>query len=143
VTGTLARLQPYAVSLARIILGVVLFAHGWQKFFTNGIDKVQLGFEHMGVPAPGVSAWFAGLVELVGGPLLVIGVAVPLVAVLGIIDMIGAIATAHWPVLTKTGSLIAPGGPELPLVILAGLLAVGFAAQGPLSVDHHLFGRRR
>ena len=142
VNAALNRVQPVLLTIGRILLGVVLFAHGWQKVFTNGMDKVQMGFESMGVPAPGFSAWFAAGVELIGGALLIVGLAVPVVAILGVIDMLGAIITAHWSVLTESGSLIAQGGPELPVLILAGLLAVGLAAPGPLSIDHYLRGRR-
>lgn len=130
--------QGLASTIARVILGVIFFAHGWQKFVTNGIDNVAMGFEKMDVPLPTLSAWFAGLVELVGGAMLIIGLAVPLVAVLGIIDMLGAIIFVHW----DKGFFAASGGYELPLALIAGFIAVGIASHGPLAADTHLLNRR-
>ncbi|MFT4086675.1 MAG: DoxX family protein [Gordonia sp. (in: high G+C Gram-positive bacteria)] len=131
--------QSFAVTVGRVIIGIVFFAHGWQKFFTNGIDNVEAGFKAMDVPAPLLSAWYAGIVELVGGGLLIVGLAVPLVSILLIIDMVGAIVTAH----LDAGTFFADGGgPELPLALIGGLLAVGFAHQGYLSVDGNVLAAR-
>ncbi len=129
--------QSLATTIARVILGIIFFAHGWQKFFTNGMGATADAFAAMGVPAPTASAWFAGIVELVGGGLLILGVAVPIVAILLIIDMLGAIFTVHM----DNGFFAMNNGYELPLALIAGLIAVGFAAQGVLSVDGNL--RRR
>ena len=137
-TAQLERGQGLASTIARVILGAIFFAHGWQKFVTNGIDNVAAVFEQMDVPLPTLSAWFAGLVELVGGAALIIGFAVPLVAVLGIIDMIGAIIFVHW----GSGFFAASGGYELPLALIAGFIAVGIASHGPLAADTHLFKNR-
>ncbi|GAC57902.1 hypothetical protein GOHSU_27_00380 [Gordonia hirsuta DSM 44140 = NBRC 16056] len=130
--------QSLATTIARIILGIIFFAHGWQKFFTNGIGNVADGFAAMGVPAPTFSAWFAGLVELVGGAALILGVAVPVFAGLLIIDMIGAIFTAH----IDNGFWNIDGGYELNLALIAGLIAVAVANQGPLSVDGNILRAR-
>ena len=60
------------ILVSRVAVGVILFAHGWQKFFTNGIDATAQGFEGMGVPAATAAAIFAATVELVGGALLIV-----------------------------------------------------------------------
>ncbi|MGX9293994.1 DoxX family protein [Tsukamurella paurometabola] len=121
------------LTVARVILGVVFFAHGWQKVVTNGLSATGKAFEGMGVPAPTLSAWFAGLAELVGGALLIVGFAVPIVAVVLIVDMLGAIFTVH----LDNGFFAANpgGGIELPLVLIAGLLAVAAVPQTSLGVD--------
>ncbi|TWS26512.1 DoxX family protein [Tsukamurella sputi] len=134
----LERGQGLASTIARVILGVIFFAHGWQKFVTFGMDGVAANFDKMGVPLPTLSAWFAGIVELVGGAALIIGFAVPIVAVLGIIDMLGAIIFVHW----DAGFFASNGGYELPLALIAGLIAVGIASHGPLAADTHLLNRR-
>lgn len=126
--------QSLTVTVGRVILGIIFVAHGAQKFFTNGMDGVQAGFEAMGAPAPALSAWFAALAELVGGSLLIIGLATPIVAVILLIDMIGAIFVAH----IDAGFWVTDGGYELVLALIAGLLAVGFVHQGPLAVDTYL-----
>ena len=63
-----------ATLVARIGLGVVFIAHGWQKFDTNGLDATKAGFEGMGIPLPEISAYFATFVELVGGAALLLGI---------------------------------------------------------------------
>lgn len=131
--------QSFATTIARIILGIIFFAHGWQKFFTNGIGNTADAFKGMGVPAPTAAAWFAGLVELVGGAFLIVGIAVPIVAILLILDMLGAIFTVH----LENGFWASGGGYELCLALIAGLIAVGFASQGVLSVDGNVLSRRK
>ena len=58
--------------VARVLIGIVLIAHGWQKFATYGIGGVTASFEKMGVPLPAVSAVFSAVVELAGGAALLL-----------------------------------------------------------------------
>ncbi len=90
-----APVRDAALLLARIAIGVIFLAHGWQKFFTNGIDGTTRFFTSAGVPVPGLSAWAATVLELVGGGALVLGVAVPVVGVLLALDMLGAFFFVH------------------------------------------------
>lgn len=124
--------------LARIAIGVVFIAHGWQKVHTDGIGATAQGFGHLGIPLPEVAAWYAALVELVGGIALIIGLALPVVAVLIAADMIGAFAYVH----AGHGLFSQQGGYELVLVLGIGALLVGVAG-GPLSLDHLLLRRFR
>lgn len=126
--------QNLATTIARIILGIIFFAHGCQKFFVYGMDNVAANFDAMGAPLPTFSAWVAAIAELVGGAMLIVGLAIPVVAVILILDMIGAIFIAH----IDAGFWTADGGYELPLALIAGLIAVGFAAHGPFAADTHL-----
>ncbi|NYI05078.1 DoxX family protein [Allostreptomyces psammosilenae] len=135
---TTTHLRDLALLAARVGLGVVLIAHGWQKFDEFGIEGTAASFDQMGVPLPTVSAWFAALVELVGGAALIIGLAVPLVGLLVVIDMIGA----WWFVHRDGGIFVAEGGYELVLTIgVAALLLAAFGA-GRWGLDRLLFGRR-
>ena len=47
--------QDIALLLARLVTGVVLIAHGWQKLVTNGVAGTTDGFEGMGVAAATVA----------------------------------------------------------------------------------------
>ncbi|WP_232666314.1 DoxX family protein [Pseudonocardia sp. TRM90224] len=127
-----------ALLVARLVLGVVLIAHGWQKFVTNGIGGTSQAFEGMGVPMPGVSATFAAVVELVGGALLIAGAATALVGVLVVLDMVGAAVIVHLP----NGVFASDGGWELVGVIAAGALALAATGAGRFSVDGALGARR-
>lgn len=132
--NTLKHGQNLATTIARIMLGIIFFAHGCQKFFVYGMDNVATNFDMMGAPLPTFSAWLAALAELVGGALLIVGLAIPVMAVILILDMVGAIFIAH----IDFGFWAGDGGYELPLALIAGLIAVGFAAHGPLAADTHL-----
>ena len=88
---------------------------------------------------PARPAWLAALAEFIGGGLLILGIAVPLMALILIADMIGAIFVAH----IDNGFWAGAGGYELCLALIAGLIAVGFANQGVLSVDGNVLPRRK
>ncbi|MBJ7288710.1 DoxX family protein [Williamsia sp.] len=125
--------------VARVILGFIFIMHGWQKLHTNGIDKTEAGFRAMDVPFPEFSAHYATWVEFVGGILLIVGILTPLVSILLIIDMIGAIVTVH----ADKGFWNFDGGYEFPLALIAALVAVGLADTGRTGVDGFVTGRRR
>ncbi|GAB03960.1 DoxX family membrane protein [Gordonia amarae] len=125
--------------VARVILGYIFVMHGWQKLSTNGIDATKGMFDQMGVPAPDLAAYYATWVELIGGVLLIVGLALPLVAILLIADMIGAIFYAH----IDHGLWSMNGGYEFPLALIAGLIAVGFVKSGPAAIDHYILPSRR
>jgi putative oxidoreductase len=128
-----------AVLLARIGVGVVFFGHGWQKFFTNGIDGTAAFFDHAGVPAPTLSAWVAAVLELVGGAALILGLLVPVVGLLLLLDMLGAFLFVH----AGHGLFVDQGGYELVLALGAAALLFAAIGGGRYSLDHVLFGRRR
>lgn len=123
---------------ARVVLGVVLFAHGFQKVFTYGFAGVTASFAKMGVPVPPVSAAYATVVELVGGTLLVFGAGTTVVAVLVALDMLGASLTTG----SYAAVLVSEHGFELEGAILAGALALLASGPGRFSVDHLLLRRR-
>lgn len=136
---TTTTVQDIVLLVGRVALGVVLIAHGAQKLFTNGIAGVTAGFDQMGIPAPGLSAWFAALVEFGGGIALIAGLLVPLVGLLVAVDMAGALIFVHAP----NGVFIDNGGYELVLVIGAlGLVLAGIGG-GSWSLDRALSGSRR
>lgn len=125
--------------VARIVLGIVLIAHGWQKFFQYGIGGVTASFEKMGVPLPAVSAVFAATVELVGGLALLAGAATVVAGALVVLDMLGAFVLVH----IGNGVFVADGGFELVGVIAAAALLLVAAGPGRYSVDHAVLDRRR
>lgn len=127
-----------ALLVARLVLGGVLVAHGWQKVLTNGLGATAEGFAGMGIPLAPVAAAYAGLVELVGGVLLIAGAATALVGVLVVLDMLGAALLVH----AGNGVFASDGGWELVGVIGALALVLAAAGAGRFSVDHALAGRR-
>jgi putative oxidoreductase len=129
--------------LARIGIGTVFIAHGWQKVQV-GITTTSEQFTVWDVPFPMAAAVYATFVELLGGAALILGLALPVAGVLLFLDM--AIAAVF---INGTNGIFlvdeqgaARNGFELALVLgLAGLLfAVGGA--GRITLDNRLFGRR-
>jgi putative oxidoreductase len=80
-----------ALLLARLGLGGVLIAHGWQKYDEQGLSGTAAGFEAMGIPLPDAAAYFATGVELVGGAMLLVGLLTPLVGLLVVGNMAGGV----------------------------------------------------
>src|SRR5215216_6401956 len=96
------RLAEFAPLVVRLIVGVIMAAHGLQKLLAGpgsfGGFLVQLG-----VPAPTLMGYVVTLVELGGGILLILGLFSRLAALLLTIDLVVAI------VLVKVNvGLIAP-----------------------------------
>ncbi len=120
-----------ALLAARVGIGVIFVAHGWQKFATWGMDGTATSFAQMGVPMPEVSAWFAATVELVGGAALVLGAAVPVFGVLLAFVMAGALVIVH----AGSGIFVDQGGFELVLALGAGALVLAAVGAGRWSLD--------
>ena len=120
--------------IARVGLGVVFIAHGWQKFRTNGLDGTAAGFEQLGVPAPTLSAYYAAAVELIGGAALGLGVLTTVAGVLLALDMAGAFLFVHM----SNGVFVADGGWELVVVLGLFSLALAVIGAGRFSVDNTL-----
>ena len=114
----------------RIVLGVVFIAHGAQKF-AQGIPDVTQGFAGMGVPLAEVAAPVVAGLELVGGVLLVAGVATRVVGLLLAVDMVVAGLLAH----ATAGFFAQDGGFEYVLVLAVASLAVALTGPGRFSVD--------
>jgi putative oxidoreductase len=129
-------LKDVAALIGRIGVGVVFIAHGWQKVVEQGMDATVTGFGAMGIPLPTLSAWFAAVVELGGGALLILGVAAPVVGLLLAANMLGALVLVHLP-----NGLLGQGGYELVLVLAVASVALGFNA-GSLTIARVAKGRK-
>ncbi|MEV0999767.1 DoxX family protein [Nonomuraea sp. NPDC050202] len=129
-----------AALIARVATGVIFVAHGWQKW-QSGLGATTQGFREMGIPMPELAAGFATVVETVGGIFLILGLLVRPVALLLLINMLGAIAFVHG---TK-GVMVGEGGWELAgaLAALSLLfLALGGGRIGLDAIFGAMFRRR-
>jgi putative oxidoreductase len=131
-------IRDLAILIARIGVGAVFIAHGWQKLVTNGVAGTATSFHRMGVPAPSVSAWYASLVELLGGAALILGLAVPVAGFLLLLDMLGAYLFVH----AGHGIFIQAGGGELAIALGSASLLLAVVGAGRFSLDHLLSSRR-
>ena len=123
-----------AALLLRVILGVVMFAHGWNHVFRGGkLPGVAGWFGSLGFKAPKLQAALASYTELGAGVLLVVGLATP-VAAAGVVGcMFVALVANH----LKNGFFIfRPGeGYEYVLTLVIAALALGALGGGDWSVD--------
>src|SRR5919202_1418937 len=83
----------------RLVVGALFVGHGAQKLFGSfgghGLDGTGGFFESLGLRPGRHMAAAAGLNELVGGTLIVLGLLAPLGALLIVATMVVAIATVH------------------------------------------------
>ena len=126
----IAALEPYVLSLLRIVAGFTFSLHGFQKLF-----GLLGGMGGTGAKAQFFSLiWFAGFLELVGGLLLILGLfTVPTAFLLSGL-MAAAYFMAHlpkgfWPILNRG---------ELAALYCFVFLYLFTAGPGPWSLDRLL-----
>ena len=125
---------PKAVLLVRLLVGVVFLSEGIQKFLypaTLGVGR----FEKIGIPAPQFLAPFVGVVETVGGTLLIIGLLTRLAAIPLLINISVAIATTKIPMLLKSGFWSAMHEARTDICMFLGSIFLIAVGAGRLSVD--------
>jgi putative oxidoreductase len=135
----LRQLAPAAPVIARILVGVVMAAHGWQKL----TEMTPAGFgegmlDGLGVPAPVLFGWVVTVIELGGGLLLILGGLTRIAALLNAGVLTGALLLVKLDI-----GLLAPMGADMPgaeleFGLLAGLLVVALLGPGKPSLDHAL-----
>lgn len=134
-----SNLTTTAITILRIVTGIVFAAHGWQKFNEWTIAGTQESFAQMGVPAASVAAPIVATLELAGGIALMLGVLARVFAALLALNMLGALFLVH----VDGGIFASNGGFELVLLLAAAATSVALVGAGRISVDHALFGRSR
>ncbi len=126
----LARWTPQLLSVLRIVAALLFLEHGLQKLF--------------GVPAPPASGlppalsliWFAAVLELVGGLLLVAGLFTRPVAFI----LSGEMAVAYWMAHAPRSPFPVINGGDAAILFCFVFLYVALAGAGPWSLDE---ARRR
>ncbi len=117
-----------ALLLLRLVLATILLYHGIPKLLH--FSATAGGFASMHVPAPTLTAGFALVVEVVGGLLLLLGIATDIVGLLVVVEMIGAIVTVHW----SKGFDFTKVGWEHPFTVLVIALALALSGPGASAV---------
>jgi putative oxidoreductase len=131
----LERLRPLALLLLRCGLALVFIFHGYPKLFGKTAVFVT-AFEGLGLPA--YLVYVTGVIETLGGLMLLLGLFMPVAALLLLLDMGGAI----WKYNFSEG-LYAVREYELPLVLGLAALALATTGAGPFSLDHLILRRNR
>lgn len=127
---TTAPWAPRMLSVLRIVSALIFMAHGTQKI---------LGFPASSMnPAMFSLPWIAGVLELVGGALLLIGLFSRPVAFL----LSGEMAVAYFLAHAPKSVFPALNGGDAAILYCFVFLYIVFAGPGPWSVDARL-GRGR
>lgn len=138
------RLKAYGPWPLRVMLAVGFVYHGLPKLTGAGHLEFSGMLGGMGVPAPELTAWLVGLVEVGGALALLLGYQVRLVVLPLLVEMLVALFFVHGPngfnAIHITGA--GPDGPvfgmpgaEFSLLYIALLVALGLTGAGPLSMD--------
>jgi putative oxidoreductase len=114
----------------RLVVGLVFVMHGGQKLLVMGIAGTAGFFGQLGIPFPGLAAVAIIVLEIVGGLALLLGFRTRVVALLLLVDMLGALFTVH----LRHGFFL-PEGFEFVLTLIGALLTLASAGPGPLAVD--------
>ncbi|HUN89847.1 MAG TPA: DoxX family protein [Terriglobales bacterium] len=123
----LDRVQPLAFLIMRLVLGVIMVAHGYGKVF-GGLHKHAALVASLGMP--GWLGYLSAAAEFLGGLLLIVGFATRFAAVAVAIDMAVAILKVH-----RHNGLLGQGGYEFPLALFAIAFTLVFTGAGPISLD--------
>jgi putative oxidoreductase len=122
--------------ILRVTLGAIFFIHGVVKF-QGGIENTVGWFESIGLP--GSAAYGVALLEMIGGILLIIGLATRAVAALFGLLMIGATVKVKLAIgLLGNGQM---AGYELDLAFLAIAIYLVINGSKLFSLSKILFHR--
>ena len=145
------RLTVAGTHIQSIVLLALRVTWGWQLLgagygHLTHVDKTVEAFKGWGVPFPLANVYISGTTEMVGGGLLVVGLAARLVAIPLVFNFLVAYATASRATIVQL--ITGEGGNRLdayesfindsafPMLILA--LAMFAFGPGKLSLDHLL-----
>ena len=122
--------QDIGLLVARLTLGLVLVAHGWQRF-THGIGPTVDTLTRYGLPEPQLFAWGATVLEVLGGALLIFGLLTPIVAAFVVAEQVMVIAWLKW----QNGLWKVADGIEYPVALAALALILVVFGAGRTGVD--------
>ena len=125
-------LQPLGLLILRLALALIFVYHGYPKLVRADAGMRDFFLQH---GFPGYFVGLAGILECLGGGLLVIGLFARPVALLLAIEM----GVVIWKVKSGHG-VMAVNDYQLELALGAASTALATVGAGVLSLDHLIFG---
>jgi len=122
--------------ILRVSFGLMLFAHGYNKFFGGGgLSGTASWFGSIGMKWPKWQARLAATTEFGAGLLMVLGLATPLAAA----GFIGVMVVAFTTHMHNGFFIFRPGqGWEYTAMIAAAAFSIATIGAGKYSIDHLL-----
>ncbi len=131
--GFYASMLPVAATLVRVVVGIMFLVHVWGKF-NAGHARIAAAFgNNYGLPMPGLFAYAAMGMELIGGVCLIIGLFTRFWAAAAAIEM-ALITMLYW----KTGFSWLSRGYEYTLLWGFVCFAIALRGGGPYSLDRKI-----
>jgi putative oxidoreductase len=128
----LDRMQPLALLVMRLTLGIIMTAYGYQNVFRHLRDHAQLvaslGFPHW-------LGYASSFTELLAGLLILVGLFTRPAAFALCLGLVVAIWKLHWH-----NGLMGEQGYEFPLALASLAFALIFFGAGEIAIDHVLRG---
>ncbi|GAA3821379.1 DoxX family protein [Streptomyces coacervatus] len=134
-TARLNNAQPYALGLFRIVVGLLFACHGAAALF--GVLGGAAGTNGGTVPAGTWPFWYAAVIQLVGGVLVLLGLATRVAAFIAS----GSMAYAYFKVHQPGALWPMENGGEASAMFCWALLLLVFTGSGAFGLDR-LFARR-
>jgi putative oxidoreductase len=124
--------------ILRLVLGLTLAAHGFNKFFGGGrIPGTARWFESIGMKPGRFHATVAATTEVSAGLGMAAGLLTPIPAA----GFVSLMLVAAWTVHRPNGFFIVKEGWEYNLVLAVSAVAVATLGAGRLSLDWLIFGK--
>ncbi len=120
-----------AYTLIRVVIGYILFMHGWLKVGTFGLAGVSGFMAKNGLEPAAVFAVAAMFLETVGAICIIIGLFTRFFAAALAIELGIAFLAVH----LKAGFAVNKGGFEYILLLGIVMFAIAIRGGGPYSVD--------
>lgn len=122
--------------ILRLVLGLTMAAHGYNKFFGGGGIAGTAGwFDSMGMKPGKLHARLAATTELAAGIGLAVGLLTPVCGA----AFVALMFVAAWTVHRANGFFIVKEGWEYNLVLAAAAVVLAALGAGRYSLDHALF----
>ncbi len=131
--GRLTRAQPYALGLFRIVVGLLFACHGAASLF--GVLGGAVGGGT--VPTGAWPGWYAAVIQLVAGVLVLVGVGTRSAAFLAS----GSMAYAYFKVHQPEALFPLQNGGEIAALFCWSFALLVFTGPGALALDR-VFGSR-
>jgi putative oxidoreductase len=129
------------IFIIRLVIGLIFMGHGFQKLFGwfggYGIEGTGGFFESIGLKPGKTMAALAGVAEVLGGLLFLLGLFTPLASLI----LIGTMVVAVWKVHLKNGFWNTQNGYEFNLVLIIVAIGIALTGAGDYSLDAVLFGK--
>jgi putative oxidoreductase len=134
-TGRLNSAQPYAVGLFRIVVGLLFAVHGAASLF--GVLGGAAGTHGAAIDAGTWPGWYAAVIQLVGGSLVLLGLGTRAAAFISS----GSMAYAYFDVHQSAALWPIQNGGELSVLFCWTMLLLVFTGSGALGLDQLFAGR--